>query len=820
MIDLYERQAQIERDMVQRGIDKYETMRRKAEEDGETAAVTAYNIVTNAALGPLTDAIVAYMDESAKSRVGAVRTAYAKLKHVDPVKLAYVVLFSSLDEVIVDRKPFATFATKLGSFLEVEAYFTAEQEADPDRAAARIHDIDKRSDTTRHRRTIARHAMGESIRAGEIEGWTAAEKLHVGTKMIELLVESTGLMEVYTVREGRRLVTSVRPSERLRSWLVDLHMAAALMQPHYLPTVVPPRDWTSVTEGGYLTDALVRPPKLVKTSSKQHPKLLQGADLSVVMAGVNSIQRTPWKVNSRVLKVAEELVLTGATVAGLPPMEDEPVPAAPEDFDADPEVTREWKAAASAVHRKNRKLLSKRVQALQAIATAKDYEEYDAFYFPHQCDFRGRVYPIPSGLSPQGMDLQKGLLMFSEGKPLGSDEGVQWFSIHGANTFGVDKVSFEERLQWVMAHQALILACALSPLDETWWQEADSPFCFLAWCFEYADAIYYNEAGESPHDFVSHIPVAVDGSCNGLQHYSAMLRDPRGAAATNLIPADKPQDIYGEVAKAVISSLQGIIANPEATAEDRFWAQVWLDYGVDRTLCKRPVMVLPYGGTLNATQRYVAEVAADSPPGRFKADPAQFREGCNWMAKQVWNAMTEVVVGAVSAMGWLRGLSRAVSDDKRAIEWTTPTGFKVRQDYYPSKLVRVETVLFGKRFQPALRETVDDGSVDRMRQANGLPPNFVHSLDASALILTVNASVGQGITSFAMIHDSYGTHAADMPTLSRVLREEFVAMYRQDILTQLRDEVLPGGTPERSFEPPHIGGFDLEEVLGSLYFFA
>ncbi len=88
------------------------------------------------------------------------------------------------------------------------------------------------------------------------------------------------------------------------------------------------------------------------------------------------------------------------------------------------------------------------------------------------------------------------------------------------------------------------------------------------------------------------------------------------------------------------------------------------------------------------------------------------------------------------------------------------------------------------------------------------------------MILTVNRARAAGITSFAMIHDSYGTHAADMPALSHILREVFVEMYEAPILQNLRDEVLPGGTEKQSFEPPFVGGLDLRGVLLSDYFFA
>ena len=50
-----------------------------------------------------------------------------------------------------------------------------------------------------------------------------------------------------------------------------------------------------------------------------------------------------------------------------------------------------------------------------------------------------------------------------------------------------------------------------------------------------------------PTQFISHQPVHQDGSCNGLQHYAALGQDSYGAKQVNLVPADRPQDVYEEV---------------------------------------------------------------------------------------------------------------------------------------------------------------------------------------------------------------------------------------------------------------------------------
>ncbi len=60
---------------------------------------------------------------------------------------------------------------------------------------------------------------------------------------------------------------------------------------------------------------------------------------------------------------------------------------------------------------------------------------------------------------------------------------------------------------------------------------------------------------------ISHLPISMDGSCNGYQHLSAMGLDPIGGRATNLMPFREtrqgeasnvePQDIYQWVSDLV-----------------------------------------------------------------------------------------------------------------------------------------------------------------------------------------------------------------------------------------------------------------------------
>lgn len=129
----------------------------------------------------------------------------------------------------------------------------------------------------------------------------------------------------------------------------------------------------------------------------------------------------------------------------------------------------------------------------------------------------------------------------------------RWLKIHLSNLFGVDKVSFDDRVAFTDAHLAEIHDSAENPLTGSqWWMSADYPFLALGVCFDLSRAL----KSPDPQTYLSHVPIHQDGSCNGLQHYAALARDAKGGKQVNLVPSDKPQDVYTGVADRVIQHME------------------------------------------------------------------------------------------------------------------------------------------------------------------------------------------------------------------------------------------------------------------------
>jgi DNA-directed RNA polymerase len=305
---------------------------------------------------------------------------------------------------------------------------------------------------------------------------------------------------------------------------------------------------------------------------------------------------------------------------------------------------------------------------------AKKFLEEPEIYFCYQMDWRGRIYPIQTGLNPQADDTSKALLEFAYGKPLG-EKGASWLKIHLANEMGedpltgakLDKLPFKERIKWVEDHEDYIIDSALYPLDGSrFWSYAEHPFMFLAACEEYLG--YHNE-GEG---FISYLSIAVDGSCNGLQHYSAILRDEVGGKATNLVPSEVPSDVYMEVTQKV---------NEKVKKEIQYgseMAKAW-EGKVDRSTVKRPAMTYVYGakeyGMKNQLLAVIKKKDESLESSHTKYLEVDNFEACRWLGEYVYDSIGEVVVAAKNAMEWLQKVAKLVAKAELPMTWTTPDGF-------------------------------------------------------------------------------------------------------------------------------------------------
>lgn len=654
------------------------------------------------------------------------------------------------------------------------------------------------------------------------------EQLLIGQKLLDILILSTGVFEIGDKREGfNRIAKTLVPTEKFREYLTKIEGECELLTPILYPMLVKPRPHEAGKLGGFLTPVLQVP--LVKNLSGTPNDYLKDHEMPKVYRAINALQDTAWCINKRVLEVAQHFIeldkeipeldiTSGSELDFVPRPAELPVDATNEEYihfkTTYPEIHAEWKKASRTAYRKQISDRGKRLLLVSQLATAMKFKDEPELYYCYNLDWRGRIYPLQSGgcPNPQGNDLSKALLKFANGVALGA-EGAKWLSMLGANTFGDDKLPMSERWAWAKAHEKDILMVAKDPYANTWWFEADEPFKFLAFCFEWSD---YVASGYSS-EFISYLPVPLDGSCSGIQHFSALLLDERGALATNVINGDedKPSDIYAEVAKEVSKAVEIDAANGVLEAKP-------LVGKVDRSVTKRNTMTTPYGVSRDGMKE---QLLTELNPKDYTFVDTSFARMCVYLADRNREGIEKVVVASKDAMAFLKDMARVASKEDKPLYWTTPSGFKVKQEYRKLASKLIDTYWGGTRVRLSIEEEAKDSDkkIDSRATTNGQSPNYVHSMDASHLVLTVDTCLDKGVENFGMIHDSFATHAGNTDILRDTLREEFVKMYSENNLSKFRDEIASQLSPKNAKKLPELpkqGNLDITKVLNSTYFFS
>lgn len=620
------------------------------------------------------------------------------------------------------------------------------------------------------------------------------------------------------IKKGKKIGT-LCPNKEVTTLLQTEPRADFLAR--HLPMLVEPEPWTQFDRGGFLEF----PANIIRVKNGELDQkiyaqaALKRGDMEQVCKGLDVLGKTGWRINRPVFDVMLQAWNTGEGIANIPPLDpDIPLPEEP-DSSEDPSLRRKWLNELRDAMNRRGGLHSERCFMNFQMEIANAFKE-QTFYFPHNMDFRGRAYPIPTYLNHMGADNTRGLLQFAAGKELG-ESGLRWVKVHLANVFGFDKASLLEREKFATDHMDQIRDSVADPLGpgNKWWLQAEDPWQCLAACFELKNAYDLDD----PTKYVSHLPVHQDGTCNGLQHYAALGGDRWGAQQVNLVPGDRPADVYSAVAELVRES----VAKDNASGEN-FMAKA-VDGKITRKVVKQTVMTNVYGVTFIGAQEQVLKQLKAAYPQLEAEFGIPFRLLASYLATKIFKALSTMFRGAHDIQYWLgecagrvckaltpeqmdriasppppppakklpRMKSVRVSAPKQlgndeildqfrsTIVWTTPLRLPVVQPYRKMASRSIMTSLQELKLQ------IPDRSdpVNRRKQLQAFPPNFIHSLDATHMLLSALECHELGLQ-FAAVHDSFWTHAADINTMNRVLRDAFIRIHNEDVVARLASEFM------------------------------
>jgi DNA-directed RNA polymerase len=665
--------------------------------------------------------------------------------------------------------------------------------------------------------------------------WTAGIKAKIGSCLMGALIETAKTPTIRDHPVTGEQVTQIQPAFfHAYQYRLGRKMGVIMANPilinqmkrepvhsllaKHLPMVVAPEPWTKFNQGGFI----LHPAKMmrVKLGDKDQRNYAEAAiakgDMDQMFKGLDVLGKTSWRINQPVFDTMLEAWNSGEAIASIPPESpDLETPPEPE-MSKDPTERRRWLRSVKNIENIRGGYHSQRCFQNFQLEIARALRD-ETFYFPHNVDFRGRAYPVPPYLNHMGADHARGLLKFGKGKELGV-AGLKWLKVHLANVYGFDKASLSEREEFAVKNLEEVYDSVTNPLGgNRWWLKAEDPWQCLAACCELKNAL----DSPDPTRFVSHLPIHQDGTCNGLQHYAALGGDEWGAKQVNLEPGDRPADVYSAVADLVKESIDIDKKAGMAIAH-------YLDGKITRKVVKQTVMTNVYGVTYVGAKAQVKKQLTVAYPDMPNTTEINANVVSSYVATKIFKALSTMFRGAHDIQYWLGECANRIStaltaeqldlieqnmetavkgklkaltrrektktkcgesvkfslDEhlqfKSSVIWTNPLRMPVVQPYRTSKARVITTNL--QRI--SISEPHVSDPINKRKQLQGFPPNFVHSLDATHMILSALRCDELGL-SFAAVHDSFWTHAADIEAMNNVLRDAFIRIHTEDVIGRL-----------------------------------
>ena len=768
-------QVALEREAIAQGLKKLRENTRKLEEK-DYASASIYGVTSIDTLLPL---VVKRIEETNKrihhhANGPAFKEIYQYLKGIEPLAAAGITCKIVIDKVFghkEDSNLLSRLCESIGKGIETECQMRHYEHHAPGLLTTLKKNYWHKSCGTQQKVTIIKTLMNR-YDVPPWNSWSNAVRVKLGGWLLDCVMDTSQWFSKETRWDGKKK-NYIVPTPEFMAIKDQVMHDAELFSPMAWPMLVEPNDWSESQAGGYILNEVMKGHHMVRRGMGGS---IQGKKPYEFL---NKIQKVAYTLNPFTVGVAEKLQKDETCVGKFQPICNHDLPNKPVDIAENTEARKKYRRKAAEVLNEQAQEFRKSCRTRMTMELVERFKNKEKFYIPWSYDYRGRIYPIPSLLTPQCTDFGKSLIRFHD--EMFMDElAERWLRFQVATTFGLDKDTLDDRLHWTYENEELIENIATDPIGYRHeWEGAEEPWQFLAACDEFYHCVIKRDR------LSTGLPVAIDATCSGLQILAGLAKDESTAHLVNVLPSCEPKDAYKVIAETSKPNI------PEKLRDN------W-----DRKCTKRTVMTIPYNAKPFSNREYIRDSLKEKGIEIDKDDLTQ-------TVNAVRDAMNVIVPGPMRVMKWIedevrKALKRGVTE----LTWTTPSQFPVTQKLMKKEVQTIKLQVLGRCEVEVA--TGDSDQVDKDRHKAATAPNLIHSLDASLLCL---ASL-EFDHPIALIHDSVLCRATDMSELSRIVRETYMHLFAEhDYLTDFANQI------GAETEPPIIGDLKPSEVIESTYFF-
>jgi DNA-directed RNA polymerase len=229
-----------------------------------------------------------------------------------------------------------------------------------------------------------------------------------------------------------------------------------------------------------------------------------------------------------------------------------------------------------------------------------------------------------------------------------------------------------------------------------------------------------------------------------------------------------------------------------------------------RKLIKTPAMAFAYSISRRGIVNNLVEVYFEKKTDRPKPPESAW----GYLADTITAVCQQTLRGPSELMLYIIDLAKHCAARGDFLELTTLTGFPFSNEYRESDVRPVYLMEGGcnVEFRVANGTTRE---IDYAGLMGGACPNFIHALDATHLIQSVNAATidKDPIRNILTVHDCFAVAAPDVERFLQILKRELCIMYVGEPLKRLHARNGFDGFRE----PPPYGDLDPFEVQTAEY---
>jgi DNA-directed RNA polymerase len=250
-----EDQKQLEYEMVQEGVRRYTHENQKMLGKGLESKTSHGRALVASVVTAVAEGVKHLQTTTTSNR----DIARKKLKEMEPDQVAYLSLISVIDG-ISKRYSLMKVARAIGMHIEDQDRLTKWLAIEGKIAQTIIAQANEKtaSGRTQKRAGLTNKMNKDGFKDTE---WTNEERIHVGLRMVDVIITSTGIIALRRQTTARNKTTTfVEATPETLDWIRNFNDANMNKRPRYSPCIIPPKDWDGVWGGGYYSEVINRLP--------------------------------------------------------------------------------------------------------------------------------------------------------------------------------------------------------------------------------------------------------------------------------------------------------------------------------------------------------------------------------------------------------------------------------------------------------------------------------------------------------------------------------------------------------------------------------